>query len=117
MMKLYKNAGMALISIVISLLIGALVIIIALSVYKGGSKTTPEEIEKPINRAARVQCISRIRQIETEIAMYRAEHGTLPARLEDLENLSDEVLCCPVTNEPYHYDPNTGKVSCPTHGQ
>ncbi len=103
------------ISIIFSLLITAIIIIAALTIYKGGKKDEGSVITTPIERGKGVQCLAQIRRVETAIQMYVAEHKGYPSSLTELEDLSEEEFHCPVTKNRYHYNAVTGKVSCPDH--
>ncbi len=113
-MKLKNNRGLGLISILISLIIAAAVVILAITMYTEG-KDANKSIKHPIQRAKSAQCLSRIKKIETSIQIYRVEHGKNPPSLEDLSNLQEDDFHCPVTHSRYNYDPANGKVTCPDH--
>ncbi|OPX18504.1 hypothetical protein BXT86_00920 [candidate division WOR-3 bacterium 4484_100] len=112
-MKKYYS-GLGLISILISLLIAAAVVILAITMYTGG-KDTNKSIKQPIERAKSIECLSQIRKIETSIQIYRVEHGQNPQSLEDLTDLREDDFYCPVTHSRYDYNPATGRVTCPDH--
>ena len=60
-----------------------------------------------------------VEQVRASIQMYRDDHdGQNPPTLQSL-GLPEKTLCCPVSKQPYNYDPTTGKVSCtfPGHEQ
>lgn len=116
-MKNRDSRGMALISIIISLLIMALLVYVALTLYSGGKDNATETITAPIERSRAVQCFAQIRKVETAIKMYLAEHGRYPSSLNEIEDLTKEDFYCPVTNNPYNYNPGTGKITCPDHNK
>ncbi len=107
--------GMALISIILSLLIVAIIILTALMLYKGGSTQETGSVTTPIEKGKAIKCLAQIRRVEIAIKMYQAENSNYPSTLDELETLSSEDFYCPVTNSPYGYDPHTGKVTCPDH--
>lgn len=106
---------MALISIVISLLIAAILIIAVLTFYRGGKNAEDDVITSPIKKGKAVQCLAQIRRVETVIQMHLAEYGRYPSSLSELKDLSDADFYCPVTNNSYYYNSSTGKVTCPDH--
>jgi type II secretory pathway pseudopilin PulG len=113
-MKEQNRKGMAVIAILFSLLIAAIVIYVAISLYTGG--TNQEEVIKtPLERTKQVQCLAQIRRLETALQMYRAEHGQFPTNLGELEDMGESEFVCPVTGSRYEYDPTTGKITCPDH--
>ena len=69
----------------------------------------------PIERARNVQCLAQIEKIDMQVQLYRVRHGQYPENLEDVEDLSPQDLRCPVTQSPYQYDPQSGRVACPDH--
>jgi competence protein ComGC len=108
-----KHRGLAIITMVISLLIAAIIIYAALTIYKTGK--SDQGITSPIDKGKRIQCVAQIRRIEIEIKMYLVEHSRYPSDLSELEGLSEEDFYCPETHNPYKYDPGTGRVTCPDH--
>lgn len=109
-----RSSGFAVISIVISLIVAAILMIAILSLYKGGKDADSEALETPIERASILQCRAQIRTLETSITLYRAENGAYPGNL-DLLAASTGQRQCPVTGNSYHYDAETGEVGCPDH--
>lgn len=109
---------MALITVIISLVLTAILLVIVINYYTGGSKGE-DSIQSPIDKAKRVQCIAQRRNIDTVIRMYNADKLKFPSSLSHLKDyssdLTDESFYCPVTRNPYNYDSQTGKVSCPDH--
>ena len=105
---------MAVITILFSLLIAAIIIYATIVLYTGG-KNQDEVIKTPLERGKQVQCLAQIRRIETALQMYRAQEGRFPASLRDLEDMAESEFSCPVTGCRYEYNPTTGKVSCPDH--
>lgn len=113
-MKLQNNQGMAAITILFSLLIAALVIYVAVTLYTGGTDQG-DVIKTPLERGKGVQCLAQVRRIEISLQMYRAQNAQYPANLNDLDELSEDEFFCPVTGNSYEYDPKTGKVICSDH--
>ena len=67
-----------------------------------------------MDAAKAVECQSNIKQIRDAVNMYVQSNGQNPASLQEL-NLPQSMLVCPVSKSPINYDPQTGRVSCPTH--
>lgn len=67
-----------------------------------------------MDAAKAVECQSNIGQIRQAINMYVQSNGQNPASLQEL-NLPQSMLVCPVSKKPINYDPQTGRVTCPTH--
>jgi len=113
-MKKQKSKGMAVIAILFSLLIAALLIYVAITLYTGGTDQD-EVIKTPLEKTKQVQCLAQIRRLETALQMYRAEHAQFPTTLGELEDMAESEFVCPVTGILYGYDPATGRVTCPDH--
>jgi len=62
-----------------------------------------------------VECRNNLNQIRTALQMRQGAEEGLPATLKEL-GLPDNLLVCPVSGQPYQYDPNTGTVKCSTPG-
>ena len=116
-MKERAPRSLGLIPIVGSLLIVAILIVVAVQVYGGGKGTETETMTKSIDRAAEVQCRTQLRNLEVALEFYNVQHGHFPSGLEELEGLSAEMRVCPVTQQPYVYDQETGKAFCPEHSK
>ena len=54
-------------------------------------------------------------QIRAAIQMRTTTDETYPASLNEL-GLPASMLVCPVSQQPYQYDPTTGQVRCTTPG-
>ncbi len=83
--------------------------------YTGrGTEPSGQPRKTPENAALAVQCRNNLQQIRLSIRMARPTgEEPLPASLHDLR-LPAEMLFCPVSKQPYWYDPQTGRVQCPT---
>lgn len=112
-----SNVGkiIGLISIIISLLVGAILLVTSINIYTGGRNQGAESVTAPIERAKSVECLSQIRKIEMAIQIYYVENTRYPERLEGITDLSNQDLYCPLTQKPYNYEPTTGRVRCPDH--
>jgi len=77
--------------------------------FEGEAQTT---LGKAVQKGESVECQSNLRQLRLMIQMEAME-GSNPAQL----NASWGVpLRCPVSGYEYRYDPQTGRVWCPTPG-
>ncbi|MCS7300131.1 MAG: hypothetical protein NZ556_01060 [Fimbriimonadales bacterium] len=65
--------------------------------------------------AESVECRNHLSQIRAAIQMRTTTEESYPAALQEL-GLPDSMLRCPVSGQPYQYDPNTGQVRCATAG-
>ena len=113
-MKQKRTQGMAVITLLISLVIAAIIVYVAITLYTG---RTDQTIKTPIERGKGVQCLSQVRRIETSLQIYRIDRGQYPSSLNDLEDLSEDEFFCPVTGSPYQYNSVTGQVTCPDHNR
>ncbi|MEN6371969.1 MAG: hypothetical protein ABFD64_08140 [Armatimonadota bacterium] len=67
-----------------------------------------------MDKGKETQCMSNLRQIRMTIESDKASGEQLPATIQDMGLGS--VGVCPVSNQPYQYDPNAGTVKCTTPG-
>lgn len=82
------------------------------------SSTKHTVVGKSIETAKAAECKQRLDQIRKGIETYKATNATEanPASLNDIGlGVSFDFFTCPVTHQPYSYDPATGKVVCQTH--
>ncbi len=114
-MKETFHGGFGIIVLVLSLLIVAAAVFVALSLYTGQGSVGSENITAPVERARSIECEAQIRKVKIQLQLYRYENDRYPESLELLEGLSAADLCCPVTSSPYEYDAGSGLVSCPAH--
>ncbi len=115
-MKQHKSQGMALLSLIFSMIIVAILAVIVLRSYQGHKKTSGGvEVKNPIERTKAVRCLVQRRDIETALNMYRIENDSFPSSLSGLRGLSEQDTRCPETGALYSFDPVSGKVSCPDH--
>lgn len=114
-MKDRAPRSLGLISIVGSLLVVAILLVVAFQIYGGGGGKDTETLTKSIDRATEIQCRTQVRNLTVALEFYITQHGHYPSDLHDLENLPAEIFVCPVTQKPYVYDQKTGKVYCPEH--
>lgn len=67
--------------------------------------------------AAQVSCQSSLRILRQALFAYYQNNGHYPDTLDALEDgyLQNRVPRCATTKEPYEYDQDVGRVSCPVH--
>ncbi|GIV10236.1 MAG: hypothetical protein KatS3mg019_2327 [Fimbriimonadales bacterium] len=65
--------------------------------------------------AESVECRNHLSQIRQAIQIRTTTEETYPASLQEL-GLPAQMLRCPVSGQPYQYDPATGQVRCATAG-
>jgi len=119
----------------IGLLVAVAIVVVAFAVYMGGGgpSTVEEDSElldqssqkqtvygKAIDTAKDTECQERLRQIRLGIVNYKAVSATEqnPPTLKDIGlGVSTNYYQCPVSGQPYSYDPATGQVKCqnPSH--
>ncbi len=102
------------VSLVISLLVVSILVITAMNRYTGTRSETV--VKQPVVRAQTINCLSKIRKVESAIQVYFIENGKYPEHLSDLTELSSDDLYCPLTGRAFSYSSITGKVFCPDHG-
>jgi hypothetical protein len=116
-MKLNNSKGMAFIAVIVALVLATILIVFVINYYTGSSRE--KSIQAPIDKAKSVTCLAQRHNIELVIRYYHAEESKYPSSLEELmeysNDLTDKSFHCPVTGNPYNYDPQTGKVACPDH--
>ena len=114
----------------IGLLVAVVIIMVLGAMYFGGAGfTTVGKNEKLLDPASNKQtvvgkamdtakgedCRQRLIQIRTGISAYQTTDGSesFPATLKDVGlGVSTDYFYCPVSNQPFVYDPTTGKVNC-----
>lgn len=129
-MKLNNRGNWSLIGLLAAVAI--IVVLAALYFGKGGGVTTVKSdsplldksstkqtvVGKSIDTAKAAECRERLDQIRKGIETYKATSGTEanPPTFKDIGlGVSTTYFQCPVSNQPYAYDPATGTVKCPTH--
>jgi len=132
MMKLSNRGSWSL----IGLLVVVVIIVVAAAYMFGGmggpstvksnsplldSKSQKQTIVgKSIDTGKASVCRQQLGQIRQGIQAYKASEGTEsnPRTLKDIGlSVGQEFYQCPVSNQPYTYDPAAGTVKCPTHNQ
>ena len=113
----------------IGMLVAVAIVVSVAAMYFGGNMTTVKEdspvldksstkqtvVGKAMDTAKGADCRQHLNQIRTGIATYKASQGTEdnPPTLKDLQlGVSADYFQCPVSNQPYKYDPAVGQVQC-----
>ena len=118
----------------IGLLVTAAIIVIAAGVYFGGGAglTSVKKDSKYLDKTSKKQtvvgqsldtakgevCRQQLDQIRKGIEAYKAANATEdnPQTFKDIGlGVSNEYFQCPVSKQPYTYDPATGQANCPNH--
>lgn len=118
---LRNNRGQIFTIIEILVVVAILVILgkVLLSGYLGaGGSGKPGGAASPKERAQGVDCMNNLRQIRYAIDMDVQADEAPPASLADLASsgISGRITQCPVSGQPYSYDPGQGRVWCTTPG-
>ena len=92
---------------IIALLAGAY-----LGLNKKGSKEGKSTPKAAMDKAKSVECASNLSQMRALVQMKLADDGKYPDQLE----ASPGIDRCPISGQPYGYDPHTGRVWCTTPG-
>ena len=114
-MEHHRRSGFAALTLIAALLIIGLMAFIAIRYFAGQQGIETVGKGSPIERARNVQCLAQIEKAEMQVQLHRVKHGQYPENLDVVEDLSPQDLRCPVTQSPYQYDPQSGRVSCPDH--
>ena len=80
--------------------------------YSGSTKKTV--YGQSMDAAKAVSCQNNLQQIRSGINMAVQGDEHAPATLQEL-NFPSEMYSCPMSKQPYAYDPQTGRVQCPSH--
>lgn len=111
------SAGVAAISLLITVLIIALLAIFLLSVHTGSTMPSDKKADAPLKQARNVDCMNNLLQIRNAIELYSSTSGSYPSSLDSiLDNIQGSVLTCPVSGKRYQYSPGNGRVWCNTPG-
>ncbi|MCS7208594.1 MAG: hypothetical protein NZ874_03390 [Fimbriimonadales bacterium] len=118
---------MRLVGVLVSVAILGVLVVVWLYYGTGGTgrgegAAQPPSAVPPASRvgevrqaAESVECRINLSQIRAALQMRTTTEDTRPASLQEL-GLPATMLTCPVSGQPYQYDPNTGQVRCPTQG-
>lgn len=121
-----RNSRGQILTIIEILVVVAILVVAGLYIsqnYLGrsGSGDVQGAPETPIERAQSVDCMNNLRQIRYAIQLHQQTQDSPPASLDDIQKsggLSSSMMKCPISGQPYAYDPAEGKVKClqPGHG-
>ena len=115
---------MRLVGILVSIAILGMLMVVWLYYGTGGTSgnSASNPTAPPASRvgevrqaAESVECRNNLSQIRAAIQMRTTTEETYPASLNEL-GLPASMLVCPVSGQPYQYDPATGQVRCTTPG-
>lgn len=125
-MKMNNRGNWSLIGLLAAV---AIVMVLGAVYFKGGFSTVKSNstlvdksskkqtvFGKSIDTGKGVDCRERLNQIRTAVQQSKAVSGSEenPASLKDLQmGVGPDYFNCPVSNQPYVYDPATGTVHCP----
>lgn len=121
----YNRVAMRLVGVLIAVAIVGVLVMVWLYYGTGGShreSPTQPGTPPPVSRvgevrqaAESVECRNHLSQIRAALQMRVTTEETYPASLDGL-GLPASMLRCPVSGQPYQYDPTTGQVRCATAG-
>jgi len=123
MNSLFNNKGNSLIGILIVTAIVAVGVLYFAGLLGNRKVDTMTDFSKSqketvygqsMDAAKAVECQSNLGQIRSAISMKVQSGEQYPANLQEL-SLPESMLFCPVSKKPLNYDPQTGRVTCPTH--
>ncbi|MFN4032716.1 MAG: type II secretion system protein [Fimbriimonadales bacterium] len=114
---------MRLVGVLVSVAILGVLLMVWLYYGAGGGASsaspataTPASRVGEVRQAAEsVECRNNLSQIRQAIQIRTTTEETYPASLQEL-GLPGTMLRCPVSGQPYQYDPATGQVRCTTPG-
>ncbi|KPK63864.1 hypothetical protein AMJ83_05290 [candidate division WOR_3 bacterium SM23_42] len=109
------RGGFTAISLVLSLVILAFVVVIGIAYLGRQQSGASGDTSTPLARARSVECLAQIKKVEMHVHLHYVEKGQYPKALRGLEGVSDSDLRCPVTESLYRYDSETGRIFCPDH--
>ncbi len=103
--------------VLVEILVVIVIIVLLAAAYLGlskrgagpGSASTPQAAT---DKARGVECANNLKQVRALLEMQVADAGSYPAAL----NGENAMNRCPVSNQPYRYDAQTGRVWCTTPG-
>ena len=103
----------------VELLVVVAIILIVAGAYFGlrgrGKGGGPETIPgTAMQKAESVACQSNLNQLRQMIQIDLSDSGQPPARLDQGQTAA--ISKCPVSGQPYSYNPPTGQVWCTTSG-
>lgn len=104
--------------VLVELLVVVAIILILAGAYMGfhgkGGKQEKSIPARSIEKAESVECQSNLNQVRQSVQMDTATGEAPPQRIDT--GVTASVSKCPVSGQPYGYDPQTGRVWCATRG-
>ena len=106
--------GFALIELVVAILIIALLAAVGYGLWRHGKPGEKSIPKQAVEKAQGVDCQSMLQQVRASIQMATMDNEDKPPPSipPDMQNYAK----CPVSGQPYTYDPQTGTVKCTTPG-
>lgn len=112
-----RQNGFALVEMLVVIVIIAILAIILIPKYTGVNAVGKDKITAPVQRAHSMECLNNLQQIRSAVTLYTTQNDEYPPSPEALTgSISGTSFKCPVSGNPYNYDPASGKVSCSTPG-
>lgn len=104
-------------ALLVEILIVVVIILLLAGAYlgltrKSGGGTAPSTPKAALDKAHGIECANNLNQARQLVQMEVADSGQYPAQLDP----ESGVTRCPVSGQPYSYDPQTGRVWCTTPG-
>ena len=124
-MSTNNNRGNSLVGVLITVVI----ILVAVLYFSGvlGNKNSNIDTNQSMSKSQKtttygqamdsakaIECKSNIGQLRQSINMFVQSNEFFPSSLNEV-SAPDSMKKCSMTKEPYIYDPQTGRVMCPTH--
>jgi prepilin-type N-terminal cleavage/methylation domain-containing protein len=109
-----SRTGFVLIEIIV---VVAIILILAgayLGLSRKGGKDEKSIPARAIEKVESVECRSNLNQVRQSLQMDTATGEAAPGRLD--QGVTASVSRCPVSGQPYSYDPQAVKVWCTTPG-
>lgn len=108
----------------IELLVVTAIIVVVIALLYGRSPSGAGGVTSPsgqaqtvpgvaLEKARGIECQQNLQGLRQEIAAYRMDSEQPPASLDEIRG---GAKSCPVSGNPYVYDPQTGTVRCTTPG-
>jgi hypothetical protein len=126
MSRLRTNAESGYIGYLAMVLAAAVVLVVAAFLWgqkerrtTTGPEPQPQTIPgQAVQKGHDVECMSNLRSIRQAIEMSKITDERLPSNLQELSSagITADMTRCPVSGQPYRYDPASGNVWCTTPG-